>query len=142
MDSLCAQTQKIAFCLSVLLLLTVAGCIRGDAAAELQQADALARVAIKEVRVNGLAGVHRHLAPRTANLPQLAMEIQKMRNALPADPDTVQLVGSEIEFAANLTLSKLRYLVLGRDRSAEAEVWVERRGDSRYVETLRISALP
>lgn len=142
MDSLCAQTQKLAFCLSVLLPLTVAGCVRGDATAELQQADALARVAIKEVRVNGLAGVHRHLAPRTANLPQLATEIQKMRNALPAHPDTVQLVGSEIEFAANLTLSRLRYLVMGRDRSAEAEVWVERRGESRYVETLRISALP
>jgi hypothetical protein len=132
----------MAFCFSVLLLLTVSGCVRGGASAELQQADALARAAIKEVRVNGLSGVHRYLAPRTAKLPQLATEIQKMRNALPADPDTVQLVGSEIEFAANLTLSKLRYLVLGRDRSAEAEVWVERRGDSRYVETLRISALP
>lgn len=128
---------------AALMAATVLACSPQNAADELRQADALARTAIEAVRTGGVAGVQPHLAPETARAPELGPEIDKMRDALPrSSPDTVQLVASEIDFQGDRTLTRLRYRVRGQDRSAEAEVWVENRGGSRAVETLRISGLP
>ena len=128
---------------AALLMGVAAACTPDRGVDEMLQADALARTAIEQVRVNGLAGVQPHLAPETARSPQLAPEVQKMRDALPsAHPDTVQLVASEVELGVDRTVTRLRYIVRSPEKSAEAEVWVERRGGSRVVETLRISGLP
>lgn len=128
---------------AALLPAFVLACSPPDPGDELRKADALARTSIEAVRSGGVSGVRPHLAPETAGAPELGAEIARMRQALPQTaPDTVQLVASEIERGARGSVTRLRYLVRGRDRSAEAEVWVENRDGSPVVETLRISGLP
>lgn len=126
----------------LVVLLSSGGCTQRGLD-EFRASDALARSAIEGVRTGGVDGLRPHLDPETARLPQLDAEVRTMRAALPSQaPDAVQLVTSETESGWRNSTTRLLYRIRGQGKCAEAELWIENRGGTRKVETLRISDLP
>lgn len=132
--------------LVVLVAMTVAfqyGCSPPVDTNEIAADDHFARETIEVLRARGVEGIRPRLLKTTAALPGMISAVNRMRALLPSvPPDSVRLLGGDINAEGGTTRAKLEYIVGGQGLNSRVQIWIVRIHGIPYIETLRVTQEP